>query len=95
MNITREPRLWFDEVVACGLDGVRAGSIEGGLGDTLEREVNIAKESHRFAEILARRLGRALHPLDQSHSNLWEIVKDLERAAEAAGSWPTRPTNIN
>ncbi|QRW05798.1 lipoyl(octanoyl) transferase [Ceratobasidium sp. AG-Ba] len=43
MNITREPRLWFDEVVACGLDGVRAGSIEGGLGDTLEREVTSPK----------------------------------------------------
>ncbi|KAG8687940.1 hypothetical protein FRC09_013196 [Ceratobasidium sp. 395] len=93
MNITREPRAWFDQVVACGLDGVRAGSIEGGIGDTVERKVDVGEESRRFAEILGKRLGRELKPLDESHPAVWEIAKDLEQAAVEAGPWPTKPTN--
>ncbi|KAG8694493.1 hypothetical protein FRC08_008452 [Ceratobasidium sp. 394] len=94
MNITREPRAWFDQVVACGLDGVRAGSIEGVMGDMVEREVNVDEEAQRFAGILVKRLGRESRPLDESYSVVWEIVKDLEKAAIAAGPWPTKPTNI-
>jgi lipoyl(octanoyl) transferase len=94
MNITREPRAWFDQVVACGLDGVRAGSVEGGLGDSIERKVDVAEESRRFAGILARRLHRDLQPLDKSHAVLWKMVQDLEAAADAAGPWPRKPTNI-
>lgn len=88
MNITREPEGWFEQVVACGLDGVRAGSIEGEVGT-----VEVSKEARHFAEILGKRLERKLRPLDESHPEIWEIVKDLEQAATAAGPWPTKPTN--
>ncbi|KAG9120955.1 hypothetical protein FRC07_003297 [Ceratobasidium sp. 392] len=94
MNITREPRAWFDQVVACGLDGVRAGTIEGGMGDTVERKVDVGEEAQRFARILSKRLGRESKPLDESHPAVWEILKDLEQAAVAAGLWPTKPTNL-
>jgi lipoate-protein ligase B len=93
MNITREPRLWFDQVVACGLDGVRAGSIEGGVGDQAERRVDMSQEAQRFAEILGKKLGRELRSLDESHPEIRAIVKDLEQAALAAGPWPIKPTN--
>ncbi|KAG8736825.1 hypothetical protein FRC10_008816 [Ceratobasidium sp. 414] len=93
MNITREPRVWFDQVVACGLDGVRAGSVEGGLGDTVEREVDVDEEAQIFAGILVKRLGRESRPLDESHPVVWAIVKGLEQAAIVAGPWPTKPTN--
>ncbi|KAJ7078117.1 hypothetical protein C8R43DRAFT_1053448, partial [Mycena crocata] len=33
MNITREPLPWFDQVVACGLADVKAGSVETVLGE--------------------------------------------------------------
>ena len=88
MNITREPEGWFDQVVACGLDGVRAGSIEGEV-----REAEVAREARRFAEILGNRLERKLRPLDESHPEIWDIVKDLDQAAVAAGPWPTKPTH--
>lgn len=88
MNITHEPERWFEQVVACGLDGVRAGSIEGEAG-----KVNMAQEAQRFADILSQRLGRKLKRLDESHPEIWEIVKDLEQAAVEAGPWPTKPTN--
>ena len=88
MNITKEPTAWFDQVVACGLDGVRAASIEGVTG----KQVAVAQEAQKFAEILARKMGRDLAPLDDSHPIIWEIVQELEREALAAGSWHNKPT---
>jgi lipoate-protein ligase B len=90
MNITDEPTAWFDQVVACGLDGVRAGSVQGATG----KAVSVPKAAQRFAEILAAKLGRGIAPLDESQPAIWEIVQDLERAASATGPWPTRPTNL-
>ncbi|CAE7077338.1 unnamed protein product [Rhizoctonia solani] len=87
MNITREPTAWFDQVVACGLDGVRAASIEGATG----KQVSVAQEAQRFAEILAKRMNRDIAPLDDSHPAIWEIVQELEREAAAAGQWHTKP----
>ncbi|KDN46395.1 hypothetical protein RSAG8_04339, partial [Rhizoctonia solani AG-8 WAC10335] len=88
MNITKEPTAWFDQVVACGLDGVRAASIEEATG----KQVSVALEAQRFAEILARRMGRDIAPLDESHPAIWEIVQELEREAVAAGPWHHKPT---
>ncbi|KAG8715155.1 hypothetical protein FRC11_005522 [Ceratobasidium sp. 423] len=90
MNITKEPTAWFDQVVACGLDGVRAASIEGATGN----QVSVAQEAQRFAEILARKMGRGIAPLDQSHPAIWEIVQELEREAVAAGPWHNKPTAL-
>ncbi|KAB5591468.1 Lipoyl(octanoyl) transferase [Ceratobasidium theobromae] len=90
MNITHEPAAWFDQVVACGLDGVRAGSIQGATG----KAVSVAQEAHRYAQTLAKRLGRDITPLNQSQPEIWEIVQALEHQAVAAGPWPTRPTHL-
>ncbi|CAE6481582.1 hypothetical protein ACGC1H_001180 [Rhizoctonia solani] len=90
MNITQEPTAWFDQVVACGLDGVRAASIEGATG----KQVSVAQEAQRFAEILARKMGREIAPLDESHPAIWEIVQELEREAVAAGLWHSKPTTL-
>ncbi|KAH7330640.1 lipoyltransferase [Rhizoctonia solani] len=90
MNITKEPTAWFDQVVACGLDGVKAASIEGATG----KPVTVAQEAQRFAEILAGKMGRELAPLNEAHPAIWETVQGLEREAVAAGSWNEKPTTV-
>src|SRR5258708_3954553 len=40
MNITSEPRAWFDEIVACGLADVKSASVEGATG----RRVDVGME---------------------------------------------------
>ncbi|CAE6502417.1 unnamed protein product [Rhizoctonia solani] len=87
MNITREPTAWFDQVVACGLDGVRAASIEGAT----RKQVSVPQEAQKFAEILAKKMRRDLAPLDESHPAVWEIVQDLEQKALASGPWHRKP----
>jgi lipoyl(octanoyl) transferase len=90
MNITKEPTAWFDQVVACGLDGVRAASIEGASG----KHVSVPQEAQKFAEIFSKKMGRDLRPLDESHPTVWDIVQDLEQKALAAGPWHNKPTTL-
>ncbi|KAJ3549280.1 hypothetical protein NMY22_g947 [Coprinellus aureogranulatus] len=88
MNVTNEPRVWFDEVVACGLDGVKAGSIEGATG----KEVSIEGEIPGLVERFGRMYERDMVPLDISESNpAAEAILALEREASAMGAWAAAP----
>jgi lipoyl(octanoyl) transferase len=65
MNVTREPLAWFDEVVACGLEGVRAGCVEEkGKGELkIKGGLSVDGEARAFAEAFGREMGRKVRPL--------------------------------
>lgn len=88
MNVTHEPRAWFDKVVACGLDGVKAGSIESATG----KEVSVEGEIPGLVERFGRLYERDMVPLDLSESNpTTEAILALEKEASAMGAWATAP----
>ena len=75
MNVTREPRAWFDEVVACGLADVKAASIEGATG----RNVRVGTEVPGIVERFGRVMERQMVPLQPESSELSELVYALEQ----------------
>jgi len=59
LNVTNEPLRWFDQVVACGLDDVRATSVERegeGAGEGVEGVVDLAVSE--FGRAYGRRMVR-------------------------------------
>lgn len=88
MNITHEPCGWFDEVVACGLDGVKAGSIEGATG----KKVSLEDEIPGLVERFGRLYERDMVPLDLSESSpTTKAILALEKQASRMGKWATAP----
>jgi len=75
MNITHEPRAWFDKVVACGLADVKAASIEGATG----RKVQVGTEVPGIVERFGRVMERHMVPLQPESSELSELVYALEQ----------------
>lgn len=87
MNITQEPLAWFDQVVACGLDDVKAVSVSGATG----KLVGVDEEVGLVARELGKEFGRETVPLEQEDEEIYEVVREVERVAEAAGPWLTKP----
>jgi lipoyl(octanoyl) transferase 2 len=75
MNITHEPRAWFDEVVACGLADVKAASIESVTGRKQEVEREVPGIVERFGRVMERQMV----PLELGSSKLAELVYTLEQ----------------
>ena len=75
MNITHEPRAWFDKVVACGLADVKAASIESATG----RMVEVGTEVPGIVERFGRVMERQMVPLQSESSELSELVYALEK----------------
>ena len=75
MNVTREPRAWFDEVVACGLADVKAASIEGATGRNVRVETEVPGIVERFGRVMERQMV----PLQPESSELSELVYALEQ----------------
>ncbi|KAI0065229.1 chloroplast lipoate protein ligase [Artomyces pyxidatus] len=89
-NVTREPHAWFDEIVACGLEDVRAGSIESATAATLALEAEIPGVAERFGRVYER----DMESLDASkEGELGELISALEAEAEKAGPWHTAPSH--
>jgi lipoyl(octanoyl) transferase len=100
MNITPEPRAWFDLVTACGLDDVRAVSIHDLISalpvderpaGPLPSVTDVAEALiPRFADIFQREFlplsapAPADEPLAQEIAKIQEIVADVEEQAERA-----------
>ena len=74
MNVTREPRAWFDEIVACGLADVKAVSVECATGKKVEVGVEVAGIVDRFGQVMERQMV----PLEMGSSELAELVYALE-----------------
>lgn len=77
MNVTREPRAWFDEVVACGLADVKAVSVECATG----RKVEVGTEVPGIVRSFGRVMERQMVPLEMGSgsSELAELVYTLEQ----------------
>lgn len=65
LNITDEPLDWFNKIVACGLDGVRAESLKGRLnqlrldkGESKEVDVSVDGVMKDLVQCLGKGLGR-------------------------------------
>jgi len=56
INITKEPIPWFDQVVACGLADVKAGSVETAKNKEVDIHEEIPGLLNRFGRLLEREL---------------------------------------
>lgn len=88
MNITREPLPWFNEIVACGLDDVKAGSIESKLGKAVDFNQEVSGIISQFGKFFGRQMVK-LDP--REHGEIGEAIVALEKEAEAAGPWCSGP----
>ncbi|KAJ7684599.1 hypothetical protein DFH06DRAFT_1156096 [Mycena polygramma] len=88
INITREPVLWFDQVVACGLADVRAGSVETVKG----REIDIHEEIPGLVKRFGRMLKREIVPMNLAEEGeIGEAIAAAEANALKAGEWAKAP----
>ncbi|PPQ71841.1 hypothetical protein CVT25_006361 [Psilocybe cyanescens] len=88
LNITREPLAWFDKIVACGLDDVKAGSIES----KLQQPVSLHEEMSGIVNQFEKFFERDMVKIDlDNQGEIGEAISSLEQEAERAGSWATEP----
>lgn len=88
INITREPIPWFDQVVACGLADVKAGSVESVIG----KPVNIHEEIPGLLSRLGRMLERDFQPMNLAdEGEVGEAIAVAEDNALRAGDWAEAP----
>lgn len=87
LNVTQEPITWFDQVVACGLDDVKAVSLEGAS----EKELVLEEEVEDLAVELGKEFKRELVRLEEGDEEIYQAVREVEKVAEAAGKWLSRP----
>lgn len=88
MNVTKEPRSWFDQVVACGLDDVKAGYIEGATGKKVTVEDVVPGMVSMFERMFERKLEKM--NIDTS-GEVGEAIAEVEEEALKVGNWPTAP----
>lgn len=83
LNVTREPRAWFDLVVACGLADVRAGSIAERSKTAVEANLSVASQVPGIVESLGRVMERDMVLLDPSEEDeATKAIMKLEQEAE-------------
>ncbi|KAK2461699.1 hypothetical protein APHAL10511_006162 [Amanita phalloides] len=88
LNVTKEPLPWFNQVVACGLDDVKASSIEAAIG----RQVKVEEVVGPLVAKMKKIYEREIIPLDVSKEGVAEnAIRELERIAMEAGAWPKEP----
>jgi lipoyl(octanoyl) transferase 2 len=75
INVTREPRAWFDQIVACGLEDVKAVSIEDATAKKLDVRLEISGIVERFGRVMQRQMV----PLDVGTDDLGKLVYALEQ----------------
>lgn len=90
INVTKEPIGWFDQVVACGLDDVKAGCIEGAAG----KKVTVEDVVPGFVAVLERTLERKFTKMDIGASGeIGQAITAVEEEAQKAGDWRTAPAS--
>lgn len=97
VNITNEPLAWFDRVIACGLDGVQAASVQSTTeakptSSKREKPLGVTEEMGVLVEMFGERYEKKIYPLEKNGPHeIVEGVKRLELMAEALGKWPKEP----
>ena len=90
LNVTTEPVKWFDQVVACGLDDVKAGCIEGAVG----KKVTVDDVVPSILTVFERIFQREFAKLDlEAVGEIGEAIKIVEEEAEKAGDWLKAPAS--
>lgn len=100
MNVTTEPKAWFDLVTACGLDDVHAV----GLTELLERagkpsDLSVRSVAEALVPRFAETYQREFLPLalegDEEVQGIQRIVAETEAEAKdinaKAGGWLSKP----
>jgi len=88
INITNEPLSWFNQITACGLDDVRAGSIES----KLNKPTALGDEMRRIARQFGKLFVRDMVVLEQNDgSEIGKAIAALEREAKDVGDWAKAP----
>ena len=88
INVTKEPVGWFDQVVACGLDDVKAGSIQGATG----RNVTVDDVVRGIVMVFERIFGRKFRQMDLGAAGeIGEAINAVEEEARKAGDWMKVP----
>lgn len=89
LNITREPISWFNLIIACGLEGVNASSIETAQSEAVRVEDEIPGLVSRFGHLYEREM---LPMVLEEEGEIGEAIATLEEEAKRAGPWPKMPT---
>jgi len=88
INVTQEPLSWFDKIVACGLDDVKAGSIESHL----QKPILYDTEATQIVAQLGKALERNMVKLNvEQEPEIGAAISEIENIAEEAGSWLMEP----
>ncbi|KAF5383999.1 hypothetical protein D9757_006996 [Collybiopsis confluens] len=90
LNVTEEPISWFNQIVACGLADVHAGSIEGVQG----RPINLGEEIPELVVRFGKLFERDMVRMDPgSEGELGQAIQEMEEEARLAGPWALEPIN--
>ena len=82
MNFTREPLQWFSQVVACGLNDVKAGCVEDAVG----RDVRIEDVIPGLVNAFGRVFERDMVKMDiEAGGAITEAILELENEARKVG----------
>jgi lipoyl(octanoyl) transferase len=88
LNVTREPLAWFDQIVACGLNDVKAGSVESAA----DRSVDMNEEFRRVVGAFGRAYNRKMVAIvPETEGEIGEAILAMEAEALLAGSWLKKP----
>jgi len=89
LNVTKEPAGWFDQVVACGLNDVKAGCIEEAVG----KNVTVEDVVRGIMKVFERIFERELAEMDlKAVGEIGVAITAVEEEARRAGDWPKAPT---
>jgi lipoate-protein ligase B len=88
INVTKEPMAWFDQVVACGLNDVKAGCIEGAVG----KSVTVDGIVPGIITVLQRLFQREFAKMDiEAAGEIGEAIAAVEEEGLKAGDWLKTP----
>jgi len=92
INITSEPESWFEQVVACGLVGVKAGCIADATKKAERATVDVDGQIEALVERFGRMYERDVVQLDpKAEGEIGTLIMAIEDEARNAGSWLHEP----
>ncbi|KAM6498369.1 hypothetical protein JOM56_006317 [Amanita muscaria] len=87
-NVTKEPLAWFDQVVACGLNDVKATCVEVAAG----RQVSVDEVIPKFVSLFGQIYDREMIPIDlEKEGEVEDAIRELEKEGAKAGDWVKAP----
>lgn len=94
LNVTRQPLSWFGQVVACGLDDVRAGCVEEASGG--DKVLQMADEMGLVVNAFGRIFGREMVKLSAEEDiSVFNAISALETDAERMGECTVAPPHTS